>query len=63
MSVVNRESGSVKAYRIHLSFEFFPCHSKAKTRRRQKPIGALNSARIEEEAKTTKFQKIFLRNW
>jgi hypothetical protein len=72
--IVNRKSGSLKAYRIHLSSvvnichqrlasEFFPCHSKAKMRRRQKPIGALNSARIGEEAKPKKNQKIFLKNW
>jgi hypothetical protein len=56
---VNRESGSLKAYRIHLSSEFFLCHSKTKTRRRQKPIGALNSARIGEEVKLKNFKNFF----
>jgi hypothetical protein len=31
--------------------------------RRQKLIGALNSARIGKEAKPKKFQKFFLKNW
>ena len=30
---------------------------------RQKPIGALNSARIGEDAKPKKISKFFLKNW
>jgi hypothetical protein len=30
---------------------------------RQKLIGALNSARIREEAEPKEFQKFFLKNW
>jgi hypothetical protein len=53
-----------------LSSECFIYHSKAlqmaihpKTHRKQKPIGALNSARIGERAKPTKISKLFLENW
>jgi hypothetical protein len=64
--VVNRENGSllkdlqnssvvVVICCRHLSSEFFPVYSKAKTRRRQKPISALNSTRIGEGAKAKQF--------
>jgi hypothetical protein len=92
---VNRNSSSLKAYKILLSSVVcrlssvvcrlssvvcrlssvvcrlsssvcFPCHPKAlqmaihpKTRRKQKPIGALNSARIGEGAKPKKIENIF----
>jgi hypothetical protein len=65
--IVNRKSGSLKLrlteFICRLASEFFPCHSKAKTRRRPKPIGALNSARIGEGAKQKTIQNFFLKNW
>jgi hypothetical protein len=58
---VIRKSGSLKAYKIHCLSVCFTCHPK--TRRRQKLIGALKSARIGEGAKPKNIQNLFLKNW
>jgi hypothetical protein len=61
---VKRESGSLKAYRIHLSaspaiLKLCRWPFNPKTCCGQKPIGVLNSARMGERAKPKQISKFF----